>query len=518
MMIVDELPFSPFNETLSNILRSQYIKPVANWLLGKKENSLLAQEGNSAWETGLTIMFLAYARDIFNENNEEPQLRDVICQKTIAAVKWLLSRKVVSPIDKNICWEYVTYDTSVVIHALLMSLKKYKNYFDDNLEQEIVEATVSAMKWLQKRFNQWETQVKYPFGPTDVAQIVITALYISDEFPKVYERICQEWGGDALVADIIEYLLFKKTEKILTYETVEGVKDQIISYMWEDFLNTAEVVEAIAMFYKHCQSSIKHMERYKDLLDEIKIAIVRSCTFFEQGQVEGMWGSHLETIRVLHTYVSIRNMVQHSIKGSNNPLIIPEMHAIFKALRWMCDRKQVFPDGSFLHTMLLTIYYAHTLIEVYHTWEHVHDSVEKIYDDVVWFSPIRTTAERSKRLATEMKYIQLKEENDYLQREDRLHQNAYFRVIRNLVRIVMISIICFAGISLFLLIGNLTGVLYFTLIFKVLRVSDFFQYLAVCVTVFIALLTLAWGYDKLVAWGQRRYIRRNKRRMYNTKI
>ncbi len=51
-MIVDELPFTPYNDTLRNILRKKNIRQVTGWLLGSSEDRILAQEGNSSWGSG----------------------------------------------------------------------------------------------------------------------------------------------------------------------------------------------------------------------------------------------------------------------------------------------------------------------------------------------------------------------------------------------------------------------------------------------------------------------------------
>lgn len=105
----------------------------------------------------------------------------------------------------------------------------------------------------------------------------------------------------------------------------------------------------------------------------------------------------------------IGKIIPQKDSGINDPLIVPEIHTIFKAFRWMCDEKQIFSDGSFLHKMFLTIFYSLALVEVYRYWQLRDNTIEKIYDDVLWFSPVRTTPERSKRLSTELENINLRE-------------------------------------------------------------------------------------------------------------
>ena len=51
-----------------------------------------------------------------------------------------------------------------------------------------------------------------------------------------------------------------------------------------------------------------------------------------------------------------------------------------------------------LRSFVWGCFYFHALLEVYNSWKPARETIEKIYDDVVWSSPMRTTPERSKRL------------------------------------------------------------------------------------------------------------------------
>lgn len=500
--LLGELPFTPFSASLRDVLRKKYIKRVALWLLGKDENSVLAQEGNSVWEAALSIIFLADAGDIFAEAGEEAELRDVIRYKSTVVARWLLSKKIPIGGTEYVCWERVTWDTSVVIRALVTSLRKYHDSFSEAERREIMEVVVKATKWLHYRFSQWETQVKYPFGPADVAQIVITILHLAKEYPDLYKRILKEYYGDQAqkdwAAEIVEYLLHKKTEKTLTVEIAGDGRNEVVVYYWDDFFSTAEVIEALGLFHQHCHTFQPLLNEYRPMLYATKEAVIRACTYCEQEQVDGMWGSHIDTIKVIYSYVKIRRMIPQRASGLDDPLIVPEIHTTFKALRWMCDEKQIFSDGSFLHTMFLTIFYALALAEIYRSWQPAADPIEKIYDDVVWFSPVRTTPERSKRLAAELRNAQLQDELD------RARDLAASRFVelklmrRNYAKLIMSALLTFAAVPLFLLVGSRSGL--FNYSFEMVKLSDFFQYVAVFVTVSIALLTLIWQYD---SWFRR---------------
>ena len=120
--------------------------------------------------------------------------------------------------------------------------------------------------------------------------------------------------------------------------------------------------------------------------------------------VDGMWGGHIDTIKSDHFLR--HDEASHSSTGCRyrRTLIVPEIHTTFKALRWVCDRKQVFSDGSFMHTMFLTIFYTIALVEVYRSWEPAGRTVALLYDDVVWSSPVRTTPERYRRMALSLRH------------------------------------------------------------------------------------------------------------------
>ena len=164
--------------------------------------------------------------------------------------------------------------------------------------------------------------------------------------------------------------------------------------------------------------------------------------------MDGTWGSHIDTIKVIQAYVLIRRRFPRKRQPNQKDdwLFVPEIHTTFKALRWVCDDKQIFSDGSFLHTMFLTIFYALALIEVYESWEPAECRVDQLYDDVVWASPVRTTPERSKRLKLALKNRELQEELERTsQVKDRLK-----RVLYTIGACVLLT-------SLFIYVGKATG-------------------------------------------------------------
>jgi len=494
---IEQLPFTPFDSTLKEVLKKNQIKEVASWLLGKEENSILAQQSNSLWESSLSILFLINVVSIFDEK-EETDLKQKIKYKSKAVARWLVDKKTESSDHKFISWEGVTWDTSVVIRAIAKALKEYANEFSDQEKVEIKKCITKGTVWLSHRFSKWETEVKYPFGPADVAQILATLISIRSDFPELYLEFLKEAGkqNSEIEIEIVRYLLHTKTEKTLTIPITSDEDEEVITYWWDDFFSTAEVVESIALFYKYYEADAELKKQHKKILHSTKQALVRACVYFEQSQVDGMWGSHIDTIKVIYAYVRIRSLIPQSSKDSKEPLIIPEIHTTFKALRWMCDEKQIFSDGSFLHTMFLTVFYSHALLEIYNGWEPANLKIKQLYDDVIWFSPVRTTPERSKRLAAELHIGELNESIDELKKNiTTLNEEKETELLRRL-RLMRGSIVLVISVLLFVFFG--IGFKAFEMYFSFGTDKNVtLGYLALSTTLIIAFISVAWNWDKL---------------------
>lgn len=447
-----EIPFKEFDKPLKEVLMSNYLKPVSKWLAGERQNALLAMEAKSVWETGLSAIFLA---DMDEEEGEDGVA--LLSDRASSISSWLLSKRMSEVIQHNgkeitvYHWDKVTWDTSVVVRSLLIMIDKYHNRFSDSDKNDIIETCESACIWLYYMFLNWDNEVKYPFGPADLGQILTTILLLQEKFPQIYTRLCKQFNEDESKLDIATQIARKLLSIKTEYSSKEhqitipisDEKKEIVTYWWDDFFSSAEVVEALALFYVYCVNSEKENSPLLPISDKsiktvIREALVRACLHFEKEQLDGMWGNHIDTIKVLYAYVRVRDLVP---KDEETPIVTPEVHTVFKALRWMCDEKQIFKDDSsdenspksFMHTMYLTVFYAHTLLEIYKRWDPVHHTLGKVYDDVVWSSPTRTTPERAKRLALELEFIKLSElqnktENKFLAAK-RLTQLTFFSVL-----------------------------------------------------------------------------------------
>lgn len=485
-MINPEIPFTPSNISLREILKNKYIPKVSKWLLGKSEMSVLAQVSGSAWESALTVITLSEVINIIGETSEENNLKNEISRKSILVADWLLSKKVVE--DKFIHWEGVTWDTAVIIHALLIIVSKYKEELSQSKIQEIESVAVKGCKWLYYRFNQWDSDIKYPFGVADVAKLIITFSKFHEVNQELYLKLQKEYKEEIDSKDngrwlskIVGHLLQGRTEESSFIEH-NGQKEQVLTHWWDDYFTTAEVTEGLAVYYDFCQHQENSNSCDEKLLEDIKDSLIRSCTYFEQGQIDGMWGSHIDTIKVIYSYVLIKRLVHSNHDGNDIALIEPEIHTVFKALRWMCDDKQRFSDGSFMHTMFLTVFFAAALVEVYKSWSPAKDRIDKIYDDVVWASPVRTTPERIKRLSVEIKASNL---------EDNIHQKNIR--ISKLTNMVVILVMLAMVLPLLIYLGFTTSGASAIIDTSKLILTDLLTYLSIVIPIIVAIIATIWN-------------------------
>ena len=328
---MEELPFRPYTSKLKDVLLDDYMIPVARWMLGPNTHRITVMAGGSTWETAFSFLYLMELNNIFSSRNVEHELQNRIKDEINTATKWLISEKRSLQEDGKsyLHWENVTWDTSVILRALASALHEYPSEFSEGNKNEILKCLVDGNRWLLKRFSEWDTQVKYPFGPADVSQIGLTILKTKEYFPDIYENLKSEWISDVgefcPIFEIMEYLLYKKTEKTLTVKVptplesdsqLENMKEEhVVGYWWDDYFSTAEVVEGLAELYSSCFSAHDTLnENERRILNKIPNALVHSCVYFEHDQIDGMWGSHIDTLKVLYAYVRLRRIVPQRIK------------------------------------------------------------------------------------------------------------------------------------------------------------------------------------------------------------
>lgn len=426
-ILIDEIPFLPFNKELKDIVFEDYLLKAAFWLLGKDRNKLLTREYNDIWETGYCILLFDNFKKIIIDkiadlnnnsclNREELKkinnykgILSLIQLKTKNAGVWLIKQK--NTDSKYTNWDKVTWDTSIVCRSLIILLND--DNIDINVKIQILDDVSNSIRWLHYRFKKWDEEIKYPFGPADIAQILITITSLGNikenNFSEIIDKKIAEYQINLIDFSIaiIEYLLKMKCESIITHF---GEKSNCI--YWNDLFTTAEVIESLALFddfilnliKKKSEStlkiSIEQESKYKIMHKEVLTSIIGAMNYIEHGHNDGIWGSHMDTLRVLISYVKVKDYI-HDVD------LNPEPHIVFKALRWICDEKQVFADGSLNHVIFFTLFYFQSLIEVYNRWSLAKKQVGYLYDDILWYTTLRTTPERMKRLSMEIANTEL---------------------------------------------------------------------------------------------------------------
>ncbi len=477
-----DLPFTPLDTTLQDVIRTRYLCRISKWLLGTSSEAILTQASNSVWESALSLQFLWEASDIFRQHKEYEDICHDTDLKSPSVLRWILEHISDSKCGHYQCWENVTWDTAVVTRVLDEGAHRYRAEFSKAEHSKIQTLRKSSIQWLCKQFYSWDKDIKYPFGVADVAQIAITLLHFQSQIPSQMNCWVKEIFGanKDIIGDIVRYLLQKKTKRILTIKPPDGEANCITAYWWDDFFATSEVIEALALFCTYCAADAKNKVLYEKELLETHEAILGACTYCEHSQIDGMWGSHIDSIKVVYVYIKLSGLPLALIRPDGERFE-PELHTTFKALRWMCDEKQVFSDGSFLHTPFLTVFFALTLTEAHQTWKPAKLRVDCLYDDVVWSSPMRTTPERAMRMAAEITTSQLKE------RISRLLslQRTIKRYISSLVITIALTVLLISA-------GQLLGIMNTSFRITFTTLNECLALAAIIGTIYLAVIGWVW--------------------------
>ncbi len=498
-MLRPDTPFEPFDDTFRAVLIRNYLCPVAKWLFGSGPDRLLAQESNSAWEAALSLIYLIRFSDLlkrFEITEQDSPALNSIERKCLQTADWLCSiARHVS--DDELSWENVTWDTATVIRALFV----IKHHFGDALPAKQKTSIDAAIKkgllWLLRRFAMWRRTVKYPFGPADIASIAVCLAEGRQNFPKLVNDVCKTAFSDEqprdqiwirALRDISEYLLLQATipKNVIDADTLQHLGP----CWWDDFFTTSEALEALGEYLRIADQTIKERKDHEELVERVRKALISAACFFEQSQADGMWGSHIDTIKVLYIYLKLPSYIETSSRKDD--LVSNELHIAFKAMRWICDSKQFFSDGSIMHTMFLTVFASHTLLEIADHWPPASRQISDLYDDVVWAAPVRISAEKIERtrIALELeRNIRLRtDEKENFDHEKNVYEYALSNN-RAGTRTILLTI---AWLVVAGSIAVLLDVIDFKIAFQVKSANDLFAFLGVMVTSYIGLVTLVW--------------------------
>lgn len=416
------------NRPLRNQLFEEYLVKTAEWLLGPNNSPyLLAQAGNSNWECALSINYLLFIYEKIDEDQwEYNELQEKIEQHVPQTVSWMAnqvketSHKGEETVrwgnndekgrqlgEETAHWDDVTWDTAVCVRASLQTLDEFPDQFSSKQQQEIENTAERALRWLAYTFTHWEESVIYSYGPADVAQILITASIVHNRSPDLLSSSIEEYYDESeqFIEDIVQYLITYSQDIELNFDT----KDETVSY-WGDPFQSAEVIDALTKYISEVdKGNLRESELSKDCLENIYGCLM----YIEFQQEEGKWGSHSDTCRTLYAYLRATTRIED---------IEPEHHITFKAVRWVCDEKQTFDDGSYLHTMFLTVFYALALQEAYNNWPLAERPAIEVLDQAMWSAPVRSSQERGQRLQLEIQYDDM--EDEYTRTQNRFALSA----------------------------------------------------------------------------------------------
>jgi hypothetical protein len=372
--------FDPELPSLKEVLLDRYLRPAAKWLLGSAESPyLLPHAANSSWECALATWYLL---DLRTALADDDPLSQEIPLKTAQTARWILDRAERST-DGNMRWEGVTWDTAVCVRSVLRVLRELPHSFSDSEQQRGREICASALEWLLARFEVWDRGIIYPYGPADVAQILETLLYVQREWPQLLDAKSGPLTEvPEAIDEIATYLLAAKDEMAMGRNQAQG--PEALAF-WSDFFQSGEVIDCLSQYARYVN--------VPDRRASCKEHVFHCIRYFELNQVNGQWGAHVDTCRALYGYLRATHVI---------PVARQENHIVLKALRWMCDDKQTFSDGSFLHSPFVTVFFAAALWEAYAHWPLARRSVGEVYDVALWSAPVRATEERGLRLALEI--------------------------------------------------------------------------------------------------------------------
>jgi hypothetical protein len=376
-------PFYEFGDReFRDELTESYIIPVARWLLGDPSSAyLLPQASGSNWECALATEFLL---GLYEDGELDSSMSVQVRDKCLNTIRWMLSKLVW--MDGERCnWDGVTWDTAVCTRVLLHA----ESFFHDRLsaeeQREVARSLAGAVRWLVEKSDDWDSDIRYPAGPPDLAQVLNTLVLVAAQSPQLLtqaEKSGNLTAGSSSIDHIARVLLAMEERSAI--ETDDG---RVELSFWVDCFDSSEVLEGLGAYLQHC----KRPGRLGNASYEAhaRDAVIRCLRYLELNQSDGMWRGVADTCGTLYGYLKVVGTIED---------IEPEDHVVFKALRWMCDEKQALADGSFLHTTYVTVFYALALREATCSWPLSKRSGGEVYDIALWSGEVRTTAERSKRL------------------------------------------------------------------------------------------------------------------------
>ncbi len=389
------LPF-PLDRPLAETIKTQYLMDALKWIGDFRDplsTNLLGAKTGNIWGVGYGLLCLLKSRHTFFSDDEFPGDFDT---KAHNAVRFLLDK---ASFGQHYCnWDDNIWDTSVVCRALLHYLDIYPTCVDRG---KIVDFCGKAMRWL---YNQAETSDirRYSLGMPDSSQMLRTFV-LAKSLIQRDDAISAHFPLDDAIQALVNEIIHSVEVKNQLYE---GESEEIA--VWDDdVFSTSDVIISLSRYIQVERSLISQSN--PDRWNEIFTLLQSAIRYLELEQVDGRWGIEETTTITLQAYV-----LGNSIMGEDQS---PEPHIVFKAIRYLCDPKTVFSDGSIAHKLEPTIYMIQAFLEVLENWELPNDiiaekSVHELYDFIIWNTPTRSTHERVRRMKIQSEASLLRIQNN----------------------------------------------------------------------------------------------------------
>jgi len=414
------LPFPtemPFCESVKN----KYLMSGLKWIGDFRDpdsNQLLSVKTGSMWGLGYGLLCLAKAKTLFLNDGSFPGIFD---EKAENAIR-LLCNKILQG-ENTCCWENNIWDTAVICRALSESERNYPRLGKQLNLFLIIE---KSLRWLADQVVKWKI-LRYVQGIPDISQILRTFILARMYFPELVNKIDKEKKADLESGTIINELLDEIMHSLeKKSELYNGHAEDIITWD-DDVFSTADAVIGLSKVI----SSPNLVSEEK--LGQIKEILKPAIRYLELEQIDGRWGIEETTSMALRAYLLGCNALGVSMQ--------PEPHIIFKAVRYLCDSKIFFADGSVAHEMEPTIYLLLALIDVIEVWKLPDGLCDRrpvieLYDYVIWNTPTRSTHERTLRFQAQTEADLLRRNQEHLEcsllrsrKKERLWQTFLFLFI-----------------------------------------------------------------------------------------
>lgn len=476
------LPFPP-DKPLVESIKNEYLMNALKWVGDFRDpnsKELLGVKTGSLWGVGYGLRCLIEARNIYLASDAFPGDFD---DKAGSATRFLIKK---ASFGRDNCnWEGNIWDTAVICRALLF----YTQIYPDLSRQANTTAVCrKALRWLSIQVEKWRT-IRYALGIPDLSQILRTFILAQEIMPKEFEAITREIRDESSSDNLLEDLVDEIVHSVeLSSQLLDGHSENVA--IWDD--DVFATADAIISLSK-CVTSPAFQNNSRIGASTILEILEPAIRYLELEQVDGKWGIEETTAVALRAYIAGCKAL-----GAGRT---PEPHIVFKAVRYLCDPKTVFSDGSIAHEMEPTVYMILALIEVLNNWQLPDGLCDKkptieLYDYIIWSTPTRSTHERVLRMQAQTEADQLRDKNKSLiynltekDREIRWWRTIFFILIWATVGSIIAIMLSFVVVGL----GK-----EFTLPFVNIKVTDW--------EVFLAFVT-PWGglgwfiYDRLLRWN-----------------